>query len=172
MGGDPSTQLVSWKNDRLGEGLKKKYHEMVRQDLGLPMATKEEEQADPQKAAKMTEDAFRRVKGIIRKNDAKGLWSIANAEYGFARNLYGSRWLWLILSIICLIISAAFLWIQFSNLVMVGFIILCLNLVGCMLFLWFLLPDYTKQVGFRYAEHSWESYYNIAIEMSKKRSGG
>lgn len=168
-GGAPSTQLVSWENNRIGEGLKKQYHDMVRQDLHLPMPTNEEEQANPEKATKQIEDAFKRVKGVIRKHDQKGLWSIANAEYGFARNLYGSRWLWLILSIICLIISSAFLWKQFYNLVLVGFIILCLNVAGCIFFSWFLLPDYTKQVGFRYAEHSWESYYNIAEERKRKR---
>lgn len=69
-GGAPSTQLVSWKNDRLGDGLKGKYHKMVRQDLGLPMAPREEEQANQQKDAKMTEDAFRGVNGVIRKKDA------------------------------------------------------------------------------------------------------
>lgn len=170
-GGAPSTQIVLWKNNRIGEGLKEKYHEMVRQDLDLPMLTNEEEKADPEKAAKQIEDVFKRVKGVIRKYDQKGVWSIANAEYGFARNLYGSRRLWFILSILCLIISAAFLWKQFSNLVLVGFIILCLNLAGCIFFSWFLLPDYTKQVGFRYADHSWESYYNIAEERIQKKQG-
>jgi len=171
-GGAPSTQLVLWKNDNLGEGLKKKYHEIVREDLGLPMPTKQEEQAAPQKATKMTEDAFRAVKGVIRKHDSKGLWSIANAEYGFARNLYGSKWLWVALSITCFVISALFLWKQSSNLVMVGFIILCLNLAGCIIFSWFLLSEYTKQVGFRYAEHSWEAYYNIAEKRIIKQRGG
>ena len=171
-GGAPSTQIVLWKNDKIGDSLKQKYHEIVRQDLDLPMPTKEEEQADPEKAAKQIEDVFKRVKGVIRKYDQKGLWSIANAEYGFSRNLYGSRQLYLILSISCLIISSAFLWKQFPNLVLVGFIILCLNLAGCIFFSWFLLPDYTKQVGFRYADHSWESYYNIAEEKIQKKQEG
>jgi hypothetical protein len=168
-GGAPSTQIVSWKTDKIGDGLKQKYHEMAHKDLDLPMPTKEEEQAKPEKAAKQIEDVFKRVKGVIRKYDQKGLWSIANAEYGFARNLCGSRQLYLILSIACLIISATFLWKQFSNLVLAGFIILCLNLAGCIFFSWSLLPSYTKQVGFRYAEHSWESYYNIAEERIQKK---
>jgi len=168
-GGAPSTLLVSWVNNRIGDNLKAKYHEMVRLDQGLPMPTKEEEQADPPKAAQMIEDAFERVKGVIRKNDKGGLWWIADAEYGFARNLHGSRWVWLILSILAPLVTAGFLWKKFSELVLVGFILLFLNLIGCVFFGWFLLPDYTEQVGFRYAEHSWESFCNIAEERNKRK---
>ena len=171
-GGIPSTLLCSWLNSRIGDNLKSKYHEMIRQDQDMPMPTKEEEQADPKKSAQMIEDAFGRVKGIIRKYDKKGLWWIANAEYGFARNLYGSRWVWLILSILAPLVSAGFLWKKFSLLVLVGFILLFLNLIGCIFFGWFLLPTYTKQVGFRYAEHSWESFCNIAEQRSKDQQRG
>lgn len=171
-GGLPSTLLVSWSNDEIGDDLKAKYHEMVRLDQGLPMPTKEEEEADPEKATKMIDDAFKRVKGIIRKHDKDGLWSIANAEYGFARNLYGNKWIWLILSIVSTLISATFLWKKHTSLILVGFIFLALNLLGCIFFGWFLLPNYTKQVSFRYAEHSWESFCNIAEERVRKQQSG
>ncbi|NQT56521.1 MAG: hypothetical protein HQ551_09865 [Desulfobacteraceae bacterium] len=161
-GGAPSTQIVSWKNQRIGEDLKGKYHKCVRKDSDLPMLTKEEEEADPEKAKAMIEDAFKRVKGVIRKHDKDGLWSIANAEYGFARNLYGSRLLWLILSIVSLVVSGLFLWVNFSNLVLIGFVLLILNVLACVIFSWRMLPAYTKQVAYRYAEHAWESYCNIA----------
>lgn len=161
-GGAPSTQVVSWNNQRIGENLKKKYHECVRKYSNLTMPTKEDEKDDPEKAAAMIADAFRIVKGVIRKKDKDGLWSIANSEYGFARNLYGSRILWLILSIVSLIVSGFYLWVNYSNLVMIGFVLLILNVLGCGIFSWRILPVYTEQVAFRYAEHAWESYYNIA----------
>lgn len=168
-GGAPSTVLLSWRDNRIGRDLKVKYHEMVRQDQDLPMPTKEEEQSDPEKAAKLIEQAFARVKGVIRKEDKGGLWSIANTEYGFARNLYGSRLVWLILALSMAAVSTWFLWNKFSRLVVVGLVFNFLILIGCVILGWFILPKLTKQIGFRYAEHAWESYCNIVEERNKKQ---
>jgi len=166
-GGAPSTVLVSWKDNRLGHNLKEKYHQMVIRDQGLPMPTKADEDAGPEKAAQLIDQAFSRVKGVIRKHDKNGLWFIADAEYGFARNLFGSRVVWLIISIVMTVISAGSLWQRFNNLILVGFIIDFLVIIGCVVFGWFILPKLTKQFGFRYAEHAWESFCNIAEERAK-----
>lgn len=168
-GGAPSTVLVSWKDSRFAHDLKAKYHRMIIKDQGLPMPTKGDEEAEPEKAACLIEQAFTRVKGVIRKYDKDGLWSIANAEYGFARNLLGSRVVWLIISIVMAAISAGFLWQKFNNLILVGFIINFLVLIGCVVFGWFILPKLTKQLGFRYAEHAWESFCNIAEKRAKNK---
>lgn len=160
-GGAPSTLYVSWKNTRLGDDLKAKYHEAVRQRLDLPMPTKEEEEADTTRAAEMIRQAFSGVKGVIRQEDKDGLWSTANAEYGFARNLYGSRGLWLLLSIVMTGASAGFVWKKFSTLILLGFVFDLFILIACLVFGWLMLPKYTKQLGFRYAEHAWESLFHI-----------
>ena len=166
-GGAPSTLLVLWQNQMIGEDLKKKYHECVQKYSDLPMPTKEDEEADYVKAKAMIGDAFKSVKAVIRKHDKDGLWSIANAEYGFARNLYGSRIIWLIISIVSLISSIIFLWFSFSNLILIGFILQILVLIACVVFSWQILPGYIKQVAFRYAEHAWESYCNIVEEITR-----
>ncbi|MFX0197632.1 MAG: hypothetical protein ACFFCW_16040 [Candidatus Hodarchaeota archaeon] len=168
-GGAPSSVLVSWSDNRLGDDLKAKYHEIVQQFLGLPMPSKEEEEADPKRAAKLIEQAFARIKGLIRKEDKAGLWSVANAEYGFARNLYGSRVLWLVLSLSMIAVSAGFLWKKYSSLVLIGFISDFLILIACVVFGWFILPKYTQQVGFRYAEHAWESFLNIIETPTRQK---
>jgi len=161
-GGAPSTIIVSWSDSRLGNDLKAKIHQIVHSHLGLPMPSKEEEAADSSKAHDLIGQAFSRVKGLIRKKDKAGLWSVANAEYGFARNLYGSRGLWLIISCIMTFLSAGILWRQFNALVFLGFMINIVILVSCVILGWFILPAYTERVGFRYAEHAWESFLNIA----------
>ena len=160
-GGAPSTVLVSWQDTRLGEELKGLYLQAVRDKLNLPVSSKEEEKADPGRAAKLADQAFQRIKGVIRQKDKEGLWSVANADYGFARNLYGSRVLWLIVSSLTVLISAFNLYSNFNNTILIGLIINLLFLFGCIYFGWFILPEYTKQVAFRYAEHAWESFYNI-----------
>jgi hypothetical protein len=160
-GGAPSTVLVSWQDTRLGEELKGLYLQAVRDKLNLPVSSKEEEKPDPGRAAKLIDQAFQRIKGIIRQKDKEGLWAVANADYGFARNLYGGRMLWLIVSSLTVLISAYNLHFNFNNTILIGLIINLLLLFACIYFGWFILPEYTKQVAFRYAEHAWESFYNI-----------
>jgi len=160
-GGAPSTTLVSWQDTRLGERLKGLYLQAVSDKLNLPVPSKEEEKADPGRAIKLLDQAFQRIKGVIRQNDKDGLWSIANADYGFARNLYGGRVLWLIITSLMVIVSAYNLYSNFSNIILMGLIINLLLLFACIYFGWFILPEYTKQVAFRYAEHAWELFYNI-----------
>jgi hypothetical protein len=127
----------------------------------LPVPSKEDEKTDPNMAAKLIDQAFQRIKGVIRQKDKDGLWSIANADYGFARNLYGSRVLWLLISLVTVIISAYNLYSHFNNMILIGAVINLLFLFAAIYFGWFILPEYTKQVAFRYAEHAWESFYNI-----------
>jgi len=40
------------------------------------------------------------VKGILREKDKGGLWFSNDADYGFQRDLLGSRKLWILLSAI------------------------------------------------------------------------
>ncbi len=161
-GGPPSTTFLSWNDSRLGPDLKAKYHEAVRRYFGLPMPSQEEEQASSDRASRLIEQAFVRVKTLIREKDKRGLWVTANAEYGFARNLYGSRWMWLIISFLMSAIPILFLWRAFDALILVGIIINVLSLTACVGFGFIVLPSYSRQVGNRYAEHAWESFLMIA----------
>lgn len=167
-GGAPSTVIVSWRNTTIGDDLKAQYHEAVNVHLNLPMPTRADEEVNSDKAMKMIDQAFERVKGLIRAEDKTGLWSIANADYGFARNLYGCRILWLILCAIMTGVSALFLVLRFSNLVLFGFMLNVTTLIGCVLLGWLILPKLTKQVAFRYAEHAWESFINIIERKDRK----
>jgi len=160
-GGAPSTQIVSWRNRTIGDDLKALYLQAVRDKLKLPTPTKEEEEADPEQAANLIKQAFKRIQGVIRQKDKDGLWSIANADYGFARNLLGSRFLWLLVSAAMTGISVFNVYCQFSNTILIGMIFNAMMTLASLHVGWSILPEYTKQVGFRYAEHAWESFYNV-----------
>jgi len=168
-GGFPSTIIVSWDDTTLGAELKRKYLEAANIYLGLPIPSTEEEISNPQRAHEMIDQIFSRIKGIIRTEDKEGLWSIANAEYGFARNLYGSRAIWLIICIVSTGVSGLLLYLDFAKLVLVGFILNALLFIGCIILGWFILPRLTKEIAFRYAEHSWESFYNISQKKLKRK---
>lgn len=161
-GGAPSTVIVLWGDKTLGDGLKAKYHETVERVIGLPMPNKDQEKSNPQESADLIGQAFQRVKGILRQYDKGGLWSVANTEYGFARNLYGSRLIWLLISILMTAACILSIYFSYSNLKLIGLTLNLLNLICCVTFGWFVLPKLTKKIGFRYAEHAWESFCNIA----------
>ena len=116
----------------------------------------------------MIDQIFNRIKGVIRERDKDGLWSTANAEYGFARNLYGSRDIWFVLCGLGLVTCLVFLFIKYTNLILFGLILNGLALAACIILGWAILPRLTKELGFRYAEHSWESFYNICQRTGKK----
>ena len=159
-GGAPSIQIVSWKNKIIGDELKGLYLQAVRERLKLPTPTREDEEANSTRAADLIKQAFKGIQGVIRQKDKDGLWSIANADYGFARNLSGSRILWLTISAVMAIISAYNLYSQFSNPILIGLVGNAVMVFASIYVGWYVLPQYTKQVAFRYAEHSWESFYN------------
>lgn len=166
-GGAPSSILVLWSDKRLGVDLKIKYHEMAEKTLGMPMPNKALEQSNPQETADLIDQVFHRVKGILRQYDKDGLWSVANAEYGFARNLYGSRLIWLSICILMTTTSATLIYFSYSSLKLIGLTLNLLNLFCCVVVGWFVLPKLTKEIGFRYAEHAWESFFNIAEQKIK-----
>lgn len=159
-GGAPSTQIVSWKNRIIGDDLKELYLQAVREKLKLPTPTKQEEENNPARATELINQAFKRVQGVIRQKDKDGLWSIANADYGLTRNLLGSRTLWLIISAAMALISSYNLYCQSIRTILIGFVINVVMVLVSISVGWFILPGYTKQVAFRYAEHAWESFYN------------
>jgi hypothetical protein len=130
------------------------------------MPSRAEEEANSDKAKKMIDQAFERVKGLIRAENKAGLWSIANADYGFARNLYGCRIIWVIICLIMTGVSLFFLVMRFSNLVLLGFMFNIITLIVSVSLGWLILPKLSKQIAFRYAEHAWESFINI-VESSR-----
>ncbi|RJR25709.1 MAG: hypothetical protein C4582_03130 [Desulfobacteraceae bacterium] len=166
-GGAPSSVIVSWSDKRLGDALKAKYHKMAERVLGMPMPDMDLEKADSHESLYLIDQAFARIKGILRQCDKDGLWSVVNAEYGFARNLYGSRLLWLSISILMTAASATLVYLSYDNLKLIGLIINLLNLFCCVLVGWYVLPKLAKDIGFRYAEHAWESFCNIAEQSVK-----
>lgn len=159
-GGPPSTQIISWKNDIIGDDLKTLYLQAVKKHFKLPIPGREDEIVDPVKAANLSGQAFKRVQGVIREKDRNGLWSIANADYGFARNLLGSRVLWLIVALTMTAVSGYNLYKNVTDAILIGLSFNVIIDISSVFLGWFILPAYTKSVAFRYAEHAWESFYN------------
>jgi len=161
-GGNIAANLMLWENKFFNDELKKQYHDAILKYLSLTMSTKDEELLSKETAEKRCIQAFIRVRGVLRKFDPTGLWATDNAEYGFARNIYGSRKAWRFISIFMTGISAIFLFMNWNNLIFLG---LCINLSMIYFSFYFggiVMKSMAKELALRYAQHSWESFLNIA----------
>jgi hypothetical protein len=161
-GGPPSTILMRWRDRRISADLKRQYHEAIRNFVNLPTSSESEELSDTKRADELIFQAFTRVKGILRENDKEGLWFSNNADYGFQRNLLGSRKVWTVLAAIGFATNGAFSLFKPTGMVVGGLVINLIILVGSIYLGWFILPKGVEQTAFRYAESAWESFLNIA----------
>jgi len=160
-GGNLAANYILWGNKGLNDDLKRQYREAVENHLSLPLATKQEESADIERAHDLAKQAFLRVKGFLRKHDPAGLWWIDLAEYGFARNLYGSRGAWKLISFTMATVAGYFLWNEMSPIILVGFLLNISMLYASFYYGGKVMKKTAKSIACRYVEHSWESFLNI-----------
>ena len=97
--GPPSTRFLRWRDCFFGGEYKTQLHDAIRKDLHLNLSTDQEEKADPELADSKIDQAFVQVRSMLRLHDPHGLSYKHNAEYGFNRNLIGSRIIWILISI-------------------------------------------------------------------------
>lgn len=160
-GGNLAANYILWENKGLNDDLKKQYREAVEKRLSLPLATRQEESADKERARELAKQAFVRIRGFLRKHDSAGLWWIDLAEYGFARNLYGSRNAWKLISLIMTTVAGYFFWNERSLIVLIGFLINISMLYASFHYGGKIMKKTAKGIACRYVEHSWESFLNI-----------
>lgn len=100
-GGAPSTRFLRWRDSTFNSDLKRKLHTAVERCCDVQLRSEQEEVEDRADADSKIGQAFLQIKSMVRNQQPDGVWSKHNAEYGFNRNLLGSRHLWLLLSVSC-----------------------------------------------------------------------
>lgn len=156
--GAPSTRFMRWRDSTFGNDLKQQLHEVVKNDCGITLSTRSQEEIDPGKADEQISQSFLHVKGIVRKDDPEGVWSKHNAEYGFHRNLLGSRKFWLAFSIVGIMACVtSFYFMKNENLV-IGLALNILLAIISILGGWYYLPMMIRTTADRYAESTWISF--------------
>jgi hypothetical protein len=177
--GPPSIRFCRWKDEGMTRDRKRALHAAVAQHLGIQLHGAQKERARPAEADRQIEDAFKRVRELLRRRDLDGLWSKHLAEYGFGRNaLATSTWalgLATISSLGCLLAWRAWGDARFFR-AGVGEAILVPILLP--LRFW-VFPAMARAKAERYAEAAWESFLMIveagrdAVEVGTgKLSGG
>ncbi len=90
-GGLPSTRFCRIRDSHLSMDQKNRIRLAVLHRFGIRLMSLEEECESPLMADRKIMDAFREVKEFLRHCDGCALVDKHGAEYGFVRNLYGSK---------------------------------------------------------------------------------
>ena len=165
-GGAPSTRFLRWQDSTFTFMFKEKVHVLLKNQFKISLLSKDMEEKNPIDRDKQIAAAFLQVKSYLYRNDPEGLWKKHNMEYGFNRNLLGSRWIWLIFSIIGTTIFTL-LWIKngetflFLGIMLSSIEVICSIIVG-----WHFLPSFVKEAADRYAESVWTTF-SVITEQDK-----
>lgn len=154
-GGPPTTRALRWSDGSRSSQWKQKLHLQVLGLTGIGLLTPSEEAARPAEADRLIQDACALLRSKLRGAHSASLVQKANIEYGFARNLYGSRWLWMAGSAVGVIISL-WAWQAHGNGLAALAFLLSLALLAAAVAVGFLiLPGLVKHIADRYAEEFW-----------------
>ncbi len=152
-GGPPTTRRMRWRDAALEEGTKRRLRTKAEEVSGVELLSKEEEERNPREADARITRAFEQVRAAVRKEDAEGVWTKHNAEYGLYRNLLGSRGLWVAASLSGALICAAIWYFAARNpWLVIGFGADLASASLAYALGWRVLPTATKMSADRYAQ--------------------
>lgn len=154
-GGPPSTRFLRKENTTIAREIKDRFYQKILRETGIDLAN--------DLTDKRIEQAFMFVRETLRRKDKQGLWIKSNKEYGFARNLLGSRLILVICSfassIGCLFLIRLFPADKINLLIGSG--LSFVYGVFTIIYGWLVLPGLTKGIAERYAEQAILSYINL-----------
>jgi hypothetical protein len=159
-GGYPSTTIMRWRDATRSKEWKGIQHQIVYDKLKIRLMTANEEAKDPAEADKRIADAFARIKNSIWGKPSLPTHA-DNIDYGFARNLYGCRWIWLALctlSVATVVLNAVLL---SKGLPLPELVLEILLAVGVILVEWGFMKSHVRHCALRYAEHAWEALASL-----------
>lgn len=159
--GPPSTKFLRWRDSFFESAYKRQLHECILKVLNIDLLSCVEEENDPTLADSKINQAFTQAKSILRQYDPEGLSYKHNAEYGFNRNLFGNRIIWLFMSLGGIGICASLLYFTKMEINLYFFLNIFWLLIA-MLAGWVILPRTVEESAKRYAESSWADFLTIS----------
>jgi len=160
--GAPSTRFLRHRDRTLPDRTKAIIRKQVAKRFSVSLPGTDEERREPGRADQVISDAFQRVREFLRQRNPNGLWFKHNTEYGFCRNLLGSRVLLLLLALASSGVTAVRGRQTGAGILNVATSIE-LSFVACSAYYgWKLLPDATRRVADAYAEAAWLAFVDLA----------
>jgi len=157
-GGAPSTRFLRWRDSKFTDTFKETIHARVKNQFKVVLPSKEIEERNPIDTDIQISEAFSQVRSFLYRNDPEGLWKKHNMEYGFNRNLHGSRGVWLVLSIVGILIFVL-LWMKSGDhLLFLGIVLSTIEVFCSIIVGWHYLPSFVKEAADRYGESAWVGF--------------
>lgn len=151
-GGAASTRYLRENDTKIAKEIKQKFYKKIMLQTNIDLQNNLTDEKINQ--------AFTFARHSLRNINKNSLMAKYDYEYGFARNLLGSRWLWVIISfvtfVICYFSFRYFLGDAIS--LLIGTIFNGCYGLFAIIYGWFILPGLTKEIAEIYAEEVIYSY--------------
>lgn len=160
-GGKPTCLVLRHSDDYLNPHLKRDYHSKLQQIFSnIVFPTADEEILDLDAADAIYDRCCLHVISKTRDTDKYHLLFSENINYGFRRNLWGMKYVALLIAFLCvifhlLIISSFFTF--WDNINIVDYILLAVLLVSIFYWVFSVNKDWVKIPAFAYAERLYET---------------
>jgi len=157
-GGAPSTIIMRWTDPTFSQELKQQLYTAIAKKYAIIIPNGKEQETDSNQFDQTVIDAFSRIRSDLHKCGDDKLCSIHNSEYGFVRNLVGSRLVWLAMSIFCTFLGSIFYYFEPSS---THLLAACVNFIFCVVSLiggWVILPKIYDYIGYEYAKSAWMTF--------------
>ena len=166
-GGLPSTRFGRMRDSFLSRAQKNRLHFIVMNRFGIRLLTLEEEGEFPALADRKIMDAFREIKEFLRRCDGCALVEKHGAEYGFVRNLCGSRIIFVVQAVGGILLCGfkqSWLHWTFTSGCWANIILLVLWVP----FAWLVLPRMLMLNADAYAGRAWVTFLSVAEGTGRK----
>lgn len=157
-GSPPSTLILQWENQVLSKDLKNQIYSTILKKYAIAIPDSIEQEKNLAEFNRIIDNVFFRVRSDLYKKNPEGIWSKHNAEYGFVRNLFGCREIWVTISIICSIIGGFAYYYQQDNVILLGIFINCSCIIISLFAGWRSLPPSFEERGIQYAKSAWGAF--------------
>ncbi|WP_437230190.1 hypothetical protein SH661x_001830 [Planctomicrobium sp. SH661] len=148
-GGPPTTRWLRPTDSTCSDQQKSKWRGAIRRLTGMTIPASIPEGADATSIDQSIQEATRQLRYAVRGKPHAAIVQSHNEDYGFARNLLGVRWLWVMLSVLC--VAASGVAMLYGMKPHAAFAI-SLTVLTASLLIAFELPNYVRRCADRYAE--------------------
>jgi len=163
-GGSPTTRWLRPWDQSCSDQQKAKWRGAIKRLTGMSLPASVPENDGQENVDRQIADATRQLRYALRGKPQAEILATHNEDYGFVRNLCGVRWLWVSLSLVCLVgcgITFAFGMRPYLGLTIAGVFSAASIAIARE------LPDHVRRCADRYAE----SLFATAILASQAMDG-
>ncbi len=141
--------------------IKKQIYKKIEREYMIKVPRQSDQKSNPNNFSRIVEGVFNRVRADLHEKSQDTRWKKQVAEYGFLRNLAGSRFLWFIISLVG-VIGCIIDWNFYkNNFILIG---VAINIIICacsIIFGWILSEKVIEHAGFRYVEYAWNAFLSL-----------